>query len=209
MVLRALDTCMSQSGGIDFSKSRMPSDVAIDGMFLSYASWFCPGDGRLRSLVEFLLAQRKGDGGFCWDPHSPVSDPHTTICVLEGLLEYHRTLPEPQDPRIQDALRSASVSLLDRNLCISEDKRFLRLSYPHRYRYDLLRFLRFAASFDLPLDNHVGQALDWLRSKQRNERWNLELVHPGAVHVQFEQAQEPSRFITLKALTVLKHFAGM
>ena len=203
MVLRALDTCMLPDGGLDFSKSKLPSDIAINGMFLDYASWFCPGDIRLRSLAEFLLTQRKGDGGFSWDYNSSSSDPHTTICALEGLLAYQRSSP---DPRIEETMRSATDFLLDRNLCVSEDKRFLRLAHPHRYRYDLLRFLCFAASCDLPLDEQVGGALDWLLSKRKDDRWNLELVHPGAVHVQFEPVREPSRFITLKALSVLTHY---
>jgi hypothetical protein len=34
----------------------------------------------------------------------------------------------------------------------------------------------------------------------------LECSHPGAVHFTFEQKHEPSRFITCKALYILKHF---
>jgi len=42
------------------------------------------------ALVDLLLAEQRQDGGWnCWPP-SKRSSFHSTICVLESLLEYER-----------------------------------------------------------------------------------------------------------------------
>ena len=206
MVLRALDECQGDDGGLNFAKRPMPSDIAIDGMFLDYASYFCAEDPRLDKIAEFVLSQRKSDEGFSWDYQSNHGDPHTTICVLEGLLTFQKSR---QHHNLADAIEGGLRFLYDRHLCIDEDTRFTKLSYPYRYRYDLLRFLEFACVAQIPLNEHIEQALMWLISKQKHERWNLELIHPGAVHMQFESVRQPSRFVTLKALRILKHFRNI
>ena len=74
--------------------------------------------------------------------------------------------------------------------------------------YDLLRFLEFAARADIPWNENIEKAVTWLVNKQLDGVWNLELVHPGKVHVQFEPVKQSSRFITLKALSILNFYAS-
>lgn len=90
MVFRAFDECMLESGGINFSKTLIQSDVAIDGMLLDYASYFCPDEKRIQNLARFILSQSKPDGGYSWNTEGFTSDPHTTICVLEGFHSYKK-----------------------------------------------------------------------------------------------------------------------
>lgn len=84
------------------------------------------------------------------------------------------------------------------------DKRFRKLSFPYRYRYDLLRALEYFADKQVPYDPRMQPALDWLEAKRKKDgRWYLENEHKGNVHFTMEEVGKPSRFITLKALVAL------
>ena len=209
MVLRAFDECMLSNGAINFAKSKVQSDVAVDGMILNYAAYFCPDESRGDHLAEYLLNQVKGDGGFSWDPQSEHSDPHTTICVLEGFSEYRKAGFTKHTDYIREVEEHAIELLLSRLLFISEDQRFKKLSYPYRYRYDLLRALEYLAVNDRPYDGRMAPALWWLEDKKADSGlWRLENIHKGNVHFDLEEKGKPSRFITLKAMFIQKTYNG-
>jgi hypothetical protein len=51
----------------------------------------------------------------------------------------------------------------------------------------------------------MAEAIDLVRAKRRPDgRWLLDRVHPGRVHFHLEQVGQPSRWITLHALRVLR-----
>lgn len=52
IVFRMFDECMYDDGGINLAKSKIPSDICVDGMILNYASYFCPEEKRLTRLVD-------------------------------------------------------------------------------------------------------------------------------------------------------------
>lgn len=208
MVERMLDQCMTPDGGLNLSKYDHPSDICVDGMALSYAAWFCPDDPRLERLASFLLSAQKADGGFAWDLSSKEGDPHTTLCVLEGLNQYRASSLRRELPGMETAIAGAVGYLSAHGLFMEDkDKRFLKLSYPHRYRYDLLRALECLTDLKVPVQADLKPALSWLLSKRCGDgRWPLELIHPGRTHFSLEEPGQPSRFITLKALRVLEYF---
>jgi hypothetical protein len=45
-----------------------------------------------------------------------------------------------------------------------------------------------------------------LKKRNKNYTWNLNSKYPGQVHFDMEIAGKPSRWNTLRALRVLKHF---
>jgi hypothetical protein len=54
-------------------------------------------------------------------------------------------------------------------------------------------------------DGRLAEAVDLVTSKRdESGRWPLENAHPGPVHFELEQVGEPSRWITLRALRVLR-----
>jgi hypothetical protein len=206
MVLRALDQRMTDEGGINFAKSKIQCDICVDGMFLDYAAYFCPDDERLPRLVQFILSYQNEDGGFGWDTGGKLSDPHTTICVLEGLYTF-RTAGHKITVDIEAAERRAAEYLLERELFINGNSQYSRLSYPYRYRYDLLRALEYLALAEHPFDRRLEPALSWLKAKKGADGcWPLENRHAGREHFIMEELHKPSRFITLKALCILKTF---
>jgi hypothetical protein len=207
-IARMFDDCMNADGGLNLSKHEHPSDICVDGMALQYAAYFCKDEPRLAMLAGHLLAAQKADGGFTWDALSAQGDPHTTLCVLEGLGQYGPCAARGQAAALEAAKRCAVAYLLSQGLFMDHaDKRFGKLSHPYRYRYDLLRALECFATQRVPYDIRMQPALDWLlRKRQPDGRWYLENQHRGNVHFVMEAVGEPSRFITLKALCILAAF---
>jgi hypothetical protein len=206
MVKRTFDECMLSCGGMNMAKSTMPSDIAIDGMFLDYAAYFCREEERIETLVAYLLTQRKPQGGYSWNYDSPIGDPHTTICVIEGFLSYLENGLQIQHHLVHEAVQEAIEFILAHDLFWDDDKRYQKLTYPHYYHYDILRFLVAASRFNYPCEKHISNALHWLKNKEKDGFWDLEYIHPGAVHLVYEQKREKSRFITCKALSVLQTY---
>src|SRR5438045_98554 len=86
--LRALET-----GGNTFFQGEV--EPCINGGVLALAAYF----GRpTETLARRLVDEQLEDGGWnCEAPKSTRSSFHTTICVLEGLLEYERAVgPAPE-----------------------------------------------------------------------------------------------------------------
>lgn len=179
MVIRMFDECMNHDGGMNLSKYEHPSDICVDGMVLNYASYFCPDEPRVIKLAEHLLSVQKADGGFTWDIHSEKGDPHTTICVLEGLDQFDISLPHHKSSEIEVAKGKAIEFFLSNRLFIDDmDKRYRKLSYPYRYRYDLLRALECFATSKISYDVRIQPAIDWLKAKRKKDGlWYLENQH--------------------------------
>ena len=79
-------------GGIYPIGTVKKSDVCVNGMFLNYACYFLLKEDKLKSLVDFLLCEHMKDGGYnCYSnaqKGAVHSSMHSTISVLEGILEY-------------------------------------------------------------------------------------------------------------------------
>jgi hypothetical protein len=206
MVTRMFNECMNSDGGVNLSKYEHPSDICVDGMVLNYASYFCADDPRIIRLAKYLIPIQKADGGFTWDILSEKGDPHTTVCVLEGLGQFNTSIPVHIG--IEKVKKKAIEFLLSNKLFINDaDNRYRKLSYPYRYRYDLLRVLEYFADQQVTYDTRMQPAIDWLYAKRKTDGlWYLENQHKGNVHFQMEELRQPSRFITLKALYICRYF---
>tara|TARA_R110002074_G_C12552824_1_gene666771 strand:+ start:5664 stop:5879 length:216 start_codon:yes stop_codon:yes gene_type:complete len=56
-------------------------------------------------------------------------------------------------------------------------------------------------------DDRMKPAIQILLKKQnKDSTWNVQAKHPGQVHFEKEKAGKPSRWNTLSAMRVLKHF---
>ena len=86
-------------------------------------------------------------------------------------------------------------------------KDFLRLPYPCRWKYDILRALDYFHYAKIPWDDRMNSAYRVLHSKMNKDfTWNVQAKYPGQVHFEMETAGLPSRWNTLRAMRVLKHF---
>ncbi len=210
MAERTLKDCMLPSGGMNLSKYEHPSDMGVSGMVLQYAAYFAAEDPHIPRLLDYILARQKADGGFHWNETEAASEPNTIICVLEGLFQSRVSGLTYRQAEIQQAAAKTMEYLLRNQLFFGGDPRFLKLSWPYRYRYDLLRALECLALYGAPYDTRMAPALQWLiRKRMPDGRWVLENIHKGNIHAEWEKRGEPSRMITLKAVTALDRWVRL
>jgi len=183
-------------------------EPCINGRVLAIGAYFGEAsDG----LVDRLLQEQLSDGGWnCYAPPSQRSSFNSTICVLEGLLEYETaTAPRPD---ITAARLRGQEYLLERRLFRSRrtgqiiKPAWTEISFPTRWHYDILWGLDYLRRAGVAPDERTAEAIDLVRKKRdEHGRWPLENPHPGPVHVEMEGgAGEPSRWNTLRALRVLR-----
>lgn len=192
------------------------SDVCVNGMFLNYASYFETPEKKLYSIIDSILNEMMPDGGFnCRTTRSGAqhSSLHTTISVLEGFQEFQKAGYLYRKEEILIAQKSAVEFILQHHLFLSDrtgrmiHKDFLKLSYPCRWKYDILRAMDFFQYAGIEWDNRMKAAADVLKTKRNNGgTWNLQAAHAGQVHLVMEKAGKPSRWNTLRVLRVMKHF---
>jgi len=87
------------------------------------------------------------------------------------------------------------------------DKKMLMLSYPSRWKYDILRALDYLRNAGVKYDPRMQDALEILIKKRRSDgSWPVQAKHPGQTHFDMEETGASSRWNTLRALRVLKCF---
>ena len=203
-------------GGIHPIGSGQNSDVCINGMFLNYASYFKTDEKKLYSIADSILHEIMPDGGFnCRTTRSGAkhSSLHSTISVLEGLFEFQKSGTTYRKKDIISAKESGEEFILTHQLFISDrtgeiiNKDFLKMPYPCRWRYDILRAMDYFRYSGRKWDKRMEPALGVILSKRNKYgTWNLNAAYPGKVHFKMEQTGKPSRWNTLRAMRVLKHY---
>ena len=84
---------------------------------------------------------------------------------------------------------------------------FLKLYYPGRWYYDVLKAMDYFQSAGAKYDKRMDDAIEVILQKRAADgRWKLASKHPGQIHFEMEKAGKPSRWNTLRAMRVLRHF---
>jgi hypothetical protein len=175
-----------------------------------------------RGLVDRLLAEQLPDGGWNCEAAngSTRSSFHTTICVLEALLEQEMSVGS--SPEVTEARLRGQEYLLERRLFrrrstgeVIEDRKargvaWTRFAFPTWWHYDVLRGLEYLRRAGVAPDERVAEAIELVVSKRDGDgRWPLETRHPGVMPVQTDEGEDrPSRWNTLRALRVLDWYAA-
>ncbi len=81
-------------------------------------------------------------------------------------------------------------------------------AFPTWWHYDVLRGLAYLRRASAVPDERVSEAIDLVASKRGSDgRWLLEVQYPGEMPVAMDEDEgQPSRWITLRALRVLKWY---
>jgi hypothetical protein len=168
------------------------------------------------SIVVRLLGERLDDGGWnCERANGSLrSSFHTTINVLEGLLEYEMATGGTRASK--QARISGEMYLLERSLFRRlttgqpADDKFLCLHHPNRWQYDILRaldYFRSASKFTgTTPDPGLEEAVDHIKTKRLADgTWRLDWTPKGQVWFQVDDGPEkPSKWVTVRAMRVLK-----
>lgn len=203
-----------QRGGNPFFEGE--EEPCINGGVLAIGGYFGHPN---EALCRRLLAEQLPDGGWnCEAPKSSRSSYHTTICVLEGLLEYEHAIgPAHLNAAVIAAARHrAEEYLLQRHLFLrlstgeTASSEFFEFAFPPRYYYDILRALDYLrASGYAATDSRLTKAAEILESKRQPDgTWLLDRSHDEAITISTgESVGIPSRWNTLRALRVLRWFS--
>jgi hypothetical protein len=111
---------------------------------------------------------------------------------------------------VEEAALAGEEYLLERKLYRRRsdgsvpDPRMTMLSYPVRWFHDILRGLEHFRREDRR-DPRLAEAVELVRGKaDADGRWTLENIHEGSVILEFEREGDQSRWVTLRALRVLR-----
>lgn len=91
-----------------------------------------------------------------------------------------------------------------------EKKGWLRFGFPHSYNSDLLEAMLALAELGVAHRPALDEALDQIERKRGADgRWRLDHSLNGKMLADVERKGRPSKWITLSALTVLRHFGRL
>jgi hypothetical protein len=188
-------------------------EPCINGRVVTVGSYFGE-DGQ--GIVDRLLGEQMSDGGWNCEQErgSTRGSFHTTICVLEGLLEHERATAG--EPAVKAARERGQEFLLERRmlrrLSTGEviDPAWTQFSFPTGYHYDVLRGLEYLRRAGIRPDARMTEAIEIVASKRDADgRWLLENVHPDTLDAEPGTAEgQPSRWNTLRALRVLNWYSA-
>ena len=183
-------------------------EPCVNGVTTALGSYFAVDVSR---LVERLLGEQMDDGGWNCEQEngSTRGSFHTTIAVLEGLAEFEER--NGRSTNIQTARERGEEYLLDRHLMnrLSDgqmiSQSWTQFAFPTWWHYDVLRGLDHMRR-TRSADERMDRALDIVEGHRRADgRWNRQRVYSGAIHFDIDRPEgEPGRWITLRALRVLK-----
>ncbi len=188
-------------------------EPCINGRVVTVGSYF--GED-VQGIVDRLLGEQMSDGGWNCEQEngSTRGSFHTTICVLEGLLEHERATGG--SPEVTAARERGQEYLLERRLLYRLstgeviDPAWTQFSFPTGHHYDVLRGLEYLRSAGVTPDARIAGAIDLVASKQDADgRWSLERVYPDELDGEPGAAEgQPSRWNTLRALRVLDWYSA-
>jgi hypothetical protein len=188
-------------------------EPCINGRVVAVGSYF--GED-VQGIVDRLLGEQMSDGGWNCEQESGSTRGsfHTTICVLEGLLEHEQATGG--SPAVKAARGRGQEFLLKRRmlrrLSTGEviDPTWTQFSFPTGYHYDVLRGLEYLRSAEIGPEARMAEAIELVASKPDPEgRWLLENVHPDVLDAEPGVAEgQPSRWNTLRALRVLNWYSA-
>jgi hypothetical protein len=184
-------------------------EPCINGRTVAIGAYFGQD---IRGIVDRLLTEQMADGGWnCEQENGSTRGAFdTTLNVLEGLLEYERSTGangEVTAARVRGEEYLLARRLL-RRLSDGEipQKRWLYVGFPNAWFYDVVRVLDYLRQARTAPDPRMAEALDIIESKRTEDgRWLLDHAYHDASLVDFGEAEgQPSRWITLRALRILR-----
>ncbi len=172
------------------------------------------GDSRVISALSWLVKIQNADGGWLcpyWKAH--IRDTHGcfygTICPLEAFSEVPEAL---RSAKMQCAIKKAAEFMLMHRLYKADhhgykviNQQWLKFTFPWFYGYNILRGLSVLTKLDYINDERLIDAVKILVKKRHSDgAWILEGAPTGRMQTNIEAVGQPSKWITLNALRVMK-----
>lgn len=215
-IARAADQILRYKLGLSSPANLFYEEMCLVGNTARTLTRFGYGDDRrVRKLFDWLLEDQRDDGGWNCSQGTPG-----TLDVWEPMAAFATVPRAKRSPAMERAIARGAEFYLERKL-FEEGRRYapwFRFHYPNHYYYDVLVGLDTITQLGYGSDRRLRPALEILRKKRlANGSWLMDRLHPdvgpGMISPRemkqirplvIEPPEKPSKWITLKALTVLK-----
>ncbi|HUX12848.1 MAG TPA: nitrogen fixation protein NifH [Spirochaetia bacterium] len=178
-------------------------------------------DERLQAGIDWITRYQRFDDGVECAPSGWPYDRYrmcwgTHVChmgAVKALKALAEIPPDRRSPEACETIRAGCEYLLahhihkrSHDLAAVSRPGWLKLQFPLMYQTDVLEIA--AILLDLGYrDERMQEAIDRIAAKRSNDgKWPLEATFNGRYQVSVEQKGKPSRWITLRALLVLKGY---
>lgn len=207
---RLLDEAEWFEGGVSYWARHRYAERCVNGMVLAIGSSFDGSDRRVDSIAELLISAAMTDGGWnCRDFQGAThSSFHTTISVLEGLLEWKRSTGSDD---ADAAIARGHEFMLDHHLFRSHrtdeviNEAWTTFHFPPRWHYDIMRGLDHLRGAGAVPDPRSADAIEIVESNRRSDgRWGKGSQYSGETFFPLEPGRVAGRWNTLRALRVLR-----
>lgn len=208
-------------GGFGMDESKSSHLCLVGNTARALIQFGLEDDPTVRSSMEWLVQHQSHLGGWsCFGSGRNLDS-------WEGLSAIAALPREKRSRELQDAADRAAEFFLSRELHRQGTRYepWYRFHYPVHYYYDLLVGLDLLTSLGCSHDRRLGPALAHLKERRGSDgRWRLDAAHPDVegpiaewirshpkqapIPFSLETVGEPSKMITLRAMTVLARVDG-
>ncbi|MDE1819417.1 MAG: hypothetical protein KGJ23_00610 [Euryarchaeota archaeon] len=213
-----------EGGGVGRNSKGKGHHCVVGNMTRALIRFGYVDDPRIRRSLEWLVQTAHPRGGWsCFSDYWAGRN----LDSWEGLSAFTVYPRSKWSPAMKECVQKGAEFFLERELH-RQGARYApwyRLHYPVHYYYDLLVGLDVLTALGYGSDPRLSFVLKWLRSKRRRDgRWDLDAQHPDAggaygrwmrehprqrpTPLVLERPGEPSKMVTLRALTVLLRVGG-
>jgi hypothetical protein len=190
------------------------------------------GDERLGGAMEWMARAVTGEGIAPQDEKdAPVRYLKSATCgpgfccsandgkpcawgAVKVMLAFSKLPEDSHTPLIQRAIDTGLEFLLSKDPAVADypmgystkpSRSWFRFGFPLFYVTDVLQNLEVLTSFGYGPDPRLSAAMELVRGKQDEQgRWKMEYTYNGKTWVDIEEKGQPSKWVTLRAVRVLK-----
>ena len=178
-------------------------------------------DERVQRAIEWIITWQRADdaegevqAGVMYDRFKNCFGSHTChMGAAKALKALEAIPPEKRSGKTEEKISQLTEYFLKHHLYkkshnLDEISRpgWLKLGFPLMYQTDILELLGIFTDLGIK-DKRLCSAVDILKSKRGEDgRWKLESTSNGKMLFTIEKKGEPSKWITLRALKVLKEW---
>ena len=203
--------------------SKMTDGCCFDGNILYYLNHFCYlDDPRTQKLLEFLIEYHDSEKAG-WKCRAFPINPDAvfpTNCYMGStkVLKAFSYIPEERrSPEIKAIIGREVENILENQVyrylrnpdgSRKEKAGWKRFGFPIYYQSDVLEVLDTLTRLGVQ-DERMEPSIELVKAAQGDDgRWLLKHTFNGKMWIDIEEKHKPSKWITLRALRVLKRFYG-
>ena len=180
-------------------------------------------DKRLQKAIDWMIRYQRFDDGIterpmgwpyekaepCWGKHS------CHMGVVKSLKALAEIPVERRSEAINKTIQSGTEYVLkhhifkkSHDLAKVSKPGWLRFGFPLMYQTDIMEILMILVKFGIK-DNRMQEAVDKIISQKNDQgKWLLKNTFNGRFITNIEQKGKPSKWMTLRALQILKNWYG-